>query len=63
MNGDLRSFQESVVSRIVDRKGSKLFSEGLTTEKFLENMERVVTESVQRGDEEVKMNLRFFLNK
>ena len=60
MTGDLSSFQESVLSRIVDRKDSKLFSEGLTSEKFLENMERVVTELVQRGDEEVKMNLRFF---
>ena len=59
MTGCPRSLQESVVSRMVNKKGKKLFSEGFSMDRFVEDMDNVVAESVKRGDEEVKMNFGF----
>jgi len=44
---------------MVDKNGRKLFSDGFTVERFIEDMDNVVAESVKRGDEEVKMNMKF----
>ena len=44
---------------MVNKKGKKLFSEGFSMDRFVEDMDNVVAESVKRGDEEVKMNFGF----
>ena len=58
----LRAVQESVITRMIDGNGRKIFSDEITVDKFMEDVESVVTESVQRRDEDESWCMRF-LNK
>ncbi len=54
----LRAVQESVLARMVDSNGRKVFTDELTMDKFIEDMESAVTESIKKRDKETRC-LRF----